>query len=90
MKMVKHFALEIEPAQSIQVPFNSEVLRLDTWFGKPTLYFLIDTSYTTLKRTFHIFDEEKEIPARFNRTNYVGSFEYKIDIGPRMLHVFEE
>lgn len=90
MKTVRHYDLAIEPVQKITIEFNSEVLKLEMIGGKPRLVVLVDGSFREIERTFHIIASGKEIPQRFNRTNYCGSFEVKAQVGAQLLHVFED
>lgn len=82
MKQVKRFNLAIEPSQSIDIPFNSELLGTDG----PALLVLIDTDAKIMTRNFLIIAEGKELSQRANRTNYIGRFQAE----GHVLHVFEE
>lgn len=90
MKTIKHIPLAIEPIQTIEIPWNSEFLRFGTWDNKPMLYMLCDSGQKPVKRKFLVFAENKDVPTSFNRTNYIGSFEYQAEVGSAVLHVFEE
>jgi len=90
MKSVKRFDLELEPAQTLSIPFNSEILMFGTWDEKPCMWILIEDGHALQRRTLKIFADGKEVPQRFNVTRYIGSFEAKAEVGKTMLHVFEE
>ncbi len=90
MKAIKHYTLAIEPQQTLEIPFNSDILWLGLIAGRPTLAVLTDNAHSTLKRTFHTYAQDKDLSPRLNRTNYIGSFEAEAEVGRRVLHVFEE
>lgn len=91
MKLIKHIVLEVEPVQTVEIPFNSEILGFNLLNNKPTLHVHWDDGHRPMARKFHMFPADKEIPSNFNRTNYVGSFQYFQDEkGSIALHVFEE
>lgn len=90
MKAIKKFDLSIEPSQRVKMPYNSTILDLGIANNKPHLWVLTDSSYSAIERTFLIVAPEKEVSPRLNKTNYVGSFEHRAEIGSVTLHVFEE
>lgn len=90
MKTMKRYELAIEPAQKISIPFNSNILKLGEFQGKPCLWVLVDTDTNQMQRSFITIAEGKELSSKFNETNYVGSFEAKAEVGKHVLHVFED
>ena len=90
MKTIKRYELDVASEQIVNIPFNSELLTVDVFNKKPCLFVLVDPGGRSMNRKFVIFHEDKEIPMKFNRTGYIGSFVYKAEVGQVMLHVFED
>lgn len=88
--MIKRFDLDIEKSQVIEVPFNYEFLGFGLHNDKPAIWMLIFTDQRKMTEKFVIFPEDVEIPANFNKTNYVGRFEHKAEVGHHVVHIFKE
>ena len=90
MKTLKRFRLSLEPKQTLEIPFNSEILGLVSNENCPALVVLIDSTYTAKARNLIIVAENKELPQRCNKTNCLGYFEYKAEVGSHVLAIFDE
>jgi hypothetical protein len=89
MKQVKKFPLAIEPRQVIKMPYGARVLDVTSIGDQAALWVLCDPDSSSVDRIFHIFGPEKEVDRLINETHYVGSFEYRAEVGVSRLHVFE-
>ena len=90
MKTIRRYDLAIEPIQKLSIPFNSNILKLGEFQNKPCLWVLVDMGTNEMVRSFVMMAEGKELPQKFNETNYIGCFEAKAEVGKHVLHVFED
>lgn len=90
MKQIKKIELVIEPTQSIQIPFNSEILKLGTFNENPCLWVIWDPGQKMMARNILMITDDKEFSAQLNITMYLGSFDSKTEVGHHTIHVFEE
>jgi hypothetical protein len=84
-KSIQAFALKVEPAQQVSIPFGSELLGIEDLKSGPVLWAIVPNDTSPVQREIIIYDTAKELHVRCNRTNYLGRF----TIEKKTLHVFD-
>lgn len=77
------YQFEIEDDIEIKMPWHGQVLKVDMQDGKPTLWALVDDTYTTETRRFLLRGTGHPVP---DDVMHRGTF---FD-GPFVWHLFEE
>lgn len=89
MKHLQKFALSIEPEQTIKMPYNADITGLTDINNVPYILAITEDGQRFLDRKFVIVALDKEVNQRCNKTNCIGYFMHKAEVGKHVLHVFE-
>ena len=87
-KQVWKFELTPSRKQAIEMPINAEILTIQTQFGNPCIWALVDPNAKKEQRGFEIFGTGLSIIYDMLVVrNYIGT--YQVNDGQYVFHVFE-
>lgn len=87
MKMVGKFDIEIDDFITLAMPEGAEILAVQTQYGEPKIWALIDTSLPTEERKFRWFGTGHSFDIAYKK--YVGTVQMKVGQGELVFHLFE-
>ena len=87
MTTIWKYTLKTTDAQTISMPANARILSLQTQFGIPCLWVMVDPAAAPEPRQFFTYGTGHKIIEPISNLQFVGS--YQLDGGALVFHVFE-
>lgn len=88
MSVIYKYPLEVTDKQSVNLPKGCQILSVQTQFGKPCLWALVDEHEEKEPRIIHTFGTGNEISIDTENLSYIST--YQLDGGGLIFHTFVE
>ena len=73
MRSIQKYKLAIEPTQSIELPFDAQILKVGLVNGEPYLWAMVDPTKKSIARSFRTYVEGKDLDQSTNESRFLGS-----------------
>ena len=84
-KTIWKFPLKTTDEQVVEMPSGAEILSVQTQYGEPCVWAMVDPTHKRVAKVFHIFGTGHRIPEA-NR-KFIGT--YQLEGGALVFHLFE-
>lgn len=87
MKTIWKYSLNVDDIVTLEMPEGAEVLTIQTQYGEPQIWALVDPIKPSVKRHFRVYGTGHNISYNILKENYIGTFQmYQ---GQLVFHLFE-
>lgn len=86
-KVIWKFDIDVDDFQEISMPLNAEILCVQSQFGKPKIWAIVNPDAIKIKRVFWLAGTGHDLPEVTCKRKYIGTFQMLG--GMLVYHLFE-